>query len=124
MTKKFFPAVKDVFISKHRPEKEYDGLILTVGFSPQPLILSISAFNPKRIAFLYTIEHIQDQTGYDNSRTDLLPIDEIDVKGIYDITWNFARDTWRDFNNIVVDITGGKAFMGAGGGTRGCCHPG
>lgn len=38
---KIFPAVKDVFVNKHRPEKRYDGLILTVGFSPQPLILSI-----------------------------------------------------------------------------------
>ena len=115
-----FPAVKNVFISKHRPEKEYHGLILTVGFSPQPLILSINAIKPQRIAFLYTqeakrfIKRIQDQTGYGSDRTDILQIDGTDVKGIYDKTWRFARDEWGENKNIAIDITGGKTSMAAG----------
>ena len=115
-----FPTVIELFVSKHRPKKKYDGLILTVGFSPQPLILSIRAINPERIALLYTPEaedfivRIQDQTGYTSDRTDLLPIDGTDVKGIYDKTWKFARDTWRESTNIAVDITGGKASIAAG----------
>lgn len=115
-----FPTVIELFINRHRPEKEYDGLILTVGFSPQPLILSIRTINPRRIALLYTpeakgfIKWIQEQTGYTPDQTDLLPIDGTDVKGIYDKTWKFARDTWGEFTNIAVDITGGKTSMAAG----------
>ena len=118
--RKIFPTVKEIFIDKYKLEKEYDGLILTLGFSPNPVILSIKAINPERIAFLHTseterfIEQIQDQVRYDSSRTDVLRIDGMDIRGIYNVTWNFARDTWGNFNNIVVDTTGGKTFMGAG----------
>ena len=115
-----FPDIIDVFKQKQFPEKDYDGLILTVGFSPQPLILSINAINPNQVAFLYTsevehfIEIIQEQTGYNDDSSVFLNIDGKDVRDIYNLTWNFARDTWKDFKNIIVDITGGKAFMGAG----------
>ena len=115
-----FPIVKEVFVNKYSPEKEYDGLILTVGFSPQPLILSISAINPGRIALLYTpetksyIKRIQKQTGYNDTQTDILEIDGTDVKEIYDKTWEFARNKWQEFENIAVDITGGKTSMAAG----------
>ena len=118
--REIFPTVIELFVSKHSPEKDYDGLILTVGLSPQPLILSIKAINPGRIALLYTpeaesfIERIQEQTGYTSDRTDLLQIDGTDVRGIYDKTWKFARDTWGEFTNIAVDITGGKTSMAAG----------
>ncbi len=115
-----FPDIIDVFKQKQFPKKNYDGLILTVGFSPQPLILSINAINPDQIAFLYTSEAksfaktIQKKTGYKNDSSVYLNIDGMDVKDIYNLTWKFARDTWKDVNNIIVDITGGKAFMGAG----------
>ena len=65
--REIFPTVTDIFVGEHGPEKEYDGLILTVGFSPQPLILSIKAINPKRIALLHSsetmgfIKHIRTQ---------------------------------------------------------------
>ena len=117
---KVFPVVKEVFVNKNRPDKQYDGLILTVGFSHEPLILSILAINPKRIGLLYTretasiTERIQSKTGYSSARTDLLPIDGTDVKGIYDKTWQFARNTWGDFENVAVDITGGRASMVSG----------
>lgn len=115
-----FPTVKKVFIRTYKPKKKYDGLILTVGLSPQPLILTISAINPERIALLYTpethrfIQIIQDYTGYTDNQSDLLQIDGTDVKGIYDKTWKFARDTWGKFTDIAVDITGGKTSMAAG----------
>ena len=118
--RELFPTVIDVFVNSYRPEKKYDGLILTVGFSPQPLILSIHTINPGRIALLYTpeaesfIAPIQTQTGYTSGQTDLLEIDGTDVSGIYDKTWRFARDTWEKFANIAVDITGGKTSMAAG----------
>ena len=115
-----FPAVIESFIKNQKPEKVYDGLILTVGLSPQPLILSIKAINPKRIALLHTseakgfIERIQTQTEFTHDQTDLLQIDGTDISGIYDKTWRFARDTWEEFRNIAVDITGGKTSMAAG----------
>ncbi len=118
--KEIFPTVIELFITRHKPEKEYDGLILTVGLSPQPLILSIKVINPERIALLYTpeakdfIKRIQEQTEYTSDQTDLIQIDGTDVRGIYDKTWEFARDTWGEFNNIAVDITGGKTSMAAG----------
>ena len=85
-----FPTVIERFVDKYRPKKQYDGLILTVGFSPQPLILSIRAINPKRIALLYTpeakdfVERIQAQTGHSVELTDQLQIDGTDVRDIYD----------------------------------------
>ena len=84
-----FPTVIELFVNKHSPEKKYDGLILTVGFSPQPLILSINAINPERIAFLYTsetekfIEQIQDQTEHDSNQIDLLNIDGQDAARVF-----------------------------------------
>ena len=49
-----FPRIKEVFLSKpenHPPKgKEYHGLILTVGLSPEPLILSMCALNPDQFA--------------------------------------------------------------------------
>ena len=118
--KEIFPTVIKSFIERHRPGKEYDGMILTVGLSPQPLVLSIKAINPVHIAFLYTpeakvfIEQIQEQTGYPSDRIDCLEINGTDVKGIYDDTWKFARDSWGNLENVAVDITGGKTSMAAG----------
>ena len=120
MTKKYFQKSQSHSLRNTDRKKKYDGLILTLGFSPNPLILSIKAISPGHIAFLYTaetekfIKQIQDQTGYDAHRTDLLKIEGTDVKGIYDKTWEFGRDTWGEFTNIAIDVTGGKTSMAAG----------
>ena len=116
-----FPAVKDVFISKHRPEKQYEGLILTVGFSPEPLILSIHAIQPTRIGLLYTPEtkgllwRIQDDTASICNNVDLCEIDGTNPNGIYETIWELRfSENWQEFENIAVDITGGKNSMAAG----------
>lgn len=116
-----FPSVKDVFISKHRPEKDYDGLILTVGFSPEPLILSIHAIQPTRIGLLYTpeteklLERIQTETEVICSKVDLREIDATNPNGIYESIWELRfSENWQEFKNIAVDITGGKNSMAAG----------
>ncbi len=116
-----FPSVKDVFISRHKPEKDYDGLILTVGFSPEPLILSIHAIQSTRIGLLYTpeterlLERIQGETETICSDVDLREIDGTNPNGIYETIWELRfSDDWKEFENIAVDITGGKNSMAAG----------
>lgn len=116
-----FPVVKDVFVSKHRLEKEYEGLILTVGFSPEPLILSIHAIQPTRIGLLYTpetkglLQRIQNDTTGICSSVDVREIDGTNPNGIYEAIWELRfSDIWQKFENIAVDITGGKNSMAAG----------
>ncbi|MHA1285495.1 MAG: hypothetical protein ACTSQP_23570, partial [Promethearchaeota archaeon] len=48
--------------------KRYDGIIFTVGLSPEPIILNILANNPKAVFFIYTkksekiLDKIMDET--------------------------------------------------------------
>jgi len=56
-----FPRVKELV--KERAEEEglvgkYEGIILTTGFSPEPLILTITALEPKYVHFLCTEQSV------------------------------------------------------------------
>ena len=117
-----FPIVKEEFISK--PENcpridEYDGLILPVGFSPEPLILSILAIKAKEIAFLYTPEtrellnRIQKETELPLSQITSCEISGSDIAEVYKAIMNLYDD-WGYPANIAVDITGGKKSMVSG----------
>ena len=116
-----FPLVNKVFLSKptNCPKKEYDALILTVGFSPEPLILSILAIKHKRVALLYTEEtkkflpRIQEET---NSPLDRLATREIDGSSTVEVyeTIMDLYTRWSKPTNIAVDITGGKKSMVGG----------
>ena len=50
-----FPNVNKVFARKYKPEKDYDGLILTVGFSPSATDSLYQCYKSKTYRFaLYT----------------------------------------------------------------------
>ena len=116
-----FPFVKEVFLSKpkNRSEKQYDALILTVGLSPEPLILSILAIKPNRVGLLYTPEtekflpRIQKETGLTLDQLDKREIDGSNVIEMYEAIMALYTD-WSNPVNIAVDITGGKKSMVSG----------
>lgn len=116
-----FPLVKEAFISKLEspPRKKYDALILPVGFSPEPLILSILAIDPKRIGFLYTREtekllpRIQEETELTLDRITLYKIDGSNIVEVYEKIMELYNN-WEHPTNIAVDITGGKKSMVSG----------
>lgn len=116
-----FPLVKKVFLNKptNRPNKEYDVLILTVGFSPEPLILSILAIEHERVALLYTEEtakflpRIQDETNLLLSHLATREIDGSSTVEVYETIIDLYT-RWGKPKNIAVDITGGKKSMVGG----------
>ncbi|MYA98182.1 TIGR02710 family CRISPR-associated protein [Candidatus Poribacteria bacterium] len=116
-----FPLVKEVFLGKptNRPDKEYDVLILTVGFSPEPLILSIRAIEHKRVALLYTKEtakflpRIQDETNLPLNHLAMREIDGSSTVEVYETIMELYTK-WSKPKNIAVDITGGKKSMVGG----------
>ena len=117
-----FPFVKDVFINNPQncPKRKYDGLILTVGMSPEPLILSILAMKPEQVGFLYTDEtakslsRIQKETGLATDQIQNRKIDGSDVVEIYETIMSLYDKVWKRPSNIAVDITGGKKSMVSG----------
>ncbi len=116
-----FPLVKEVFLNKpsSRPQQEYDALILTVGFSPEPLILSILSIKPKQIGFLYTpqtrqlLNRVQEETGLSLDKIDMRQINGSSTVAVYDAIMALYNK-WGRPANIAVDITGGKKSMVGG----------
>ena len=121
--KQIFPLIKEVFLAKpeNRPPegRQYDGLILTVGSSPEPLILSICTIQPQRVGLLYTqrtkgvLDRIQEETGLRISELYSREIDGSDITEIYKTIMALYED-WNRPANIAVDITGGKKSMVSG----------
>ena len=116
-----FPIVKETFINEPEncPHRGYAGLILTVGLSPEPLILSILATKPKRVGFLHTpktekvLNRIKRETGLDLSQIDKCEIDGSSIVEMYKAIIELY-EKWERPSNIAVDITGGKKSMVSG----------
>ena len=116
-----FPFVKETFVNnpKNRQNKEYAGLILPLGYSPEPLILSILAIKPKRIGLLYTNEtekllpRIQEETALTLDQLDKLEIDGSSAVDVYKAIMELY-EKWERPTNVAVDITGGKKSMVGG----------
>ena len=116
-----FPLVKTVFLSKpeNRPNKKYDALILPLGFSPEPLILSILALKPQQVGLIYTkqtkglLDRIQKETGLKLDQLKLHEIDGSNTLEVYQTIMTFYKE-WHRPEKIAVDITGGKKSMVGG----------
>lgn len=116
-----FPLVKKVFLSnrKNRPNKQYDALILPLGFSPEPLILSILALKPQQVGLIYTkqtkslLDRIQQETRLTLDKIKLHEIDGSNTLEVYQTIMTFYNE-WGHPANIAVDITGGKKSMVGG----------
>jgi CRISPR-associated protein (TIGR02710 family) len=120
-SKEVFPLSKQVFIATEAPriKEPIYGLILPVGTSPEPLILSISAIKPERVLFLYTkktepmLDTIVEHTGLRPSQWEKRPVDPADLAQIY----REIKDAWNRWGKrrgIAVDVTGGTKAMASG----------
>jgi len=117
-----FPLLMELFQYKERYKVENHnlfGLILTVGTSPEPLILSIITCQPERVLFLYTpqtekyLDQIIEYTGLKISQIDKSMVEGADSLAIYQIvmqTW----ENWGRRKSVAVDITGGTKAMTGG----------
>lgn len=115
---KLMPLVKEYFLKNNKENVKCECLILTLGTSYEPLVLSISALRPKKVLIMYTeqTQHFLDdvieftnlkpsqyQTALIGSENPLTLYKK--VKDIY-IEWNRPK-------NICVDFTGGTKCMAA-----------
>lgn len=122
-----FPLIKQVFIARETPKikKPIYGLILPVGTSPEPLILSVSAIKPEKVLFLHTAETeyvldaIVDNTNLKARQWDKRTIDPANPTHIYReikeawIRWGKRRDIAVDFTGGTKSMSGGAAMAGA-----------
>lgn len=116
-----FPLLKKMFTSKHQSltKEPVFGLILSVGTSPEPLILSISALKPQRVLFLCTeqteecLDRIVDETGLKPRQWDKRLIDSTNPLNIYQQIQKIYEH-WGQRRDIVIDITGGTKSMSGG----------
>ncbi len=121
---KIFPIVFRNFVIKEEKKLEeinFDGLIMTVGTSPEPVIMSLSTIKPKRILFLCTEESEQSLdkvisfTQIKPSSYEKEMIVEPFPISIYKNVQNIYN-AWQDrgIKKIAVDITAGKKTMTSG----------
>jgi len=116
-----FPAIKNVVVSREQNNypQSYTHLILPVGFSPEPLILSILILRPAKVYFLYTqdsgkyLDRIVSESGLMISQIDKDEILETNVPEIYQKV-KAIYEKWGKPSRIAVDISGGKKSMVGG----------
>ncbi len=117
-----FPQVRKAFRRKCKDfSGRYEALIMTVGTTPQPLILTLDAVRPRRILFIYTAEteeHLtrvirevdflrEHEVQYDRER-----VDPDDPEAIYEIVGRYWDEWTREgLRDIALDNTGGKKSM-------------
>jgi len=100
--------------------KPYRYLIMTVGFSPEPMIMWIKAFKPERVYFLYSadteklIDTIADQAGLRPSQVRLGEVGSSNTIDVYEKIKKFIDDDKLDLSKVAIDISGGKKSMVAG----------
>lgn len=118
--KHIFPFIKATFSEPgNRPPKVYDGLILTLGFAPAPLILSILGLKPKRVGLLYTQEgeqflsQIQEETKLTLGQIHLRKVNGTNIVEVYEAIMTFYDD-WGHPEHLAADITGGRKPMVSG----------
>ncbi len=119
---KLFPLACSLFMEKERGKmaaRNLYGLIMTVGKSPEPLILTLSACRPQKILFLYTVDtekqldEIIDYVRLSPSQWDKRLVKKADLRTIYQA----VKEVWEQWgrkSEIAVDITGGTKSMAAG----------
>jgi hypothetical protein len=115
-----FPLVRSHFAAQATAQgiQPVDALILPVGTSPEPIILSILALKPQRVMFLPTpqtrhlLDRIIDETELKPHQYQDKIIDGSDVLEIYRCMHQAVHE-WPSSLQIGVDITAGKKIMSA-----------
>ncbi len=100
-----------------RYARRYSVLISLVGFSPEPLILTIAALQPDYIHFLVTedarfnVDKIIERCGYPPSRFEQNPVESSSAGDVYKKIYTFVKSAP---GKTAIDITGGKKAMVGG----------
>lgn len=118
---KIFPGILEVVVPREQQQhpETYTHLILPVGLSPEPLILSIRILNPEKVYLLYTkvsekfLDRIVRDSNLSISQVDKDEINDINVPEIYQRVKGIY-DKWGQPEKVAVDITGGKKSMVGG----------
>jgi len=118
---KIMPLLVETFVARERPKitKKYDGLILSLGESYQPLVLSIATLKPKRVFFLVTeksrryLDVVVELTGLKPSVYDFALVDKDNPLQIYEAIKNIYQK-WGCPDRIALDFTGGTKAMSGG----------
>jgi CRISPR-associated protein (TIGR02710 family) len=121
--KHIFPEVTRIFCEKCEKQGitgRYRGVILTVGNSPEPLILTINGLKPERAHFICTreserhLDRIVEETKLAPSRYTKDEVNKSDGVDVYKSVRKTVQN-W-DYHNgeIAADITGGTKAMVAG----------
>ncbi len=115
-----FPQILNKIADQHRDERDkYYGIILIVGTSPEPLIMTLHAYHPQEVYFLYTeesksfLKKVISGVPYLKNNKILYNCDLIeptDTAGIYQKIKE-KWQTWGRDKQIAVDNTGGKKSM-------------
>lgn len=116
-----FPVLLQTVIPREqkRYPEPYTHLILPVGLSPEPLIISILILRPKKVYFLYTkdsekyLDRIVKDTNLRISQISQDEINETNVPEIYKKV-KAIYEKWEKPERVAVDITGGKKSMVGG----------
>jgi len=110
---KLLPLVSEKFKDTYQAKLESDSVLISIlGYSPEPLILTAKAMNPKRHIIFATehnrkvVEYLNDYLG-DNF--ELLYFEENNFSSIYSKLKEVLFV--NNLNGVVVDITGGKKSM-------------
>ncbi|NLU52747.1 MAG: TIGR02710 family CRISPR-associated protein [Clostridiaceae bacterium] len=113
------PDIIEYFLENNKFEGICENLILTLGKSYEPLVLSILITKPKRVRIIHTDEskHLLDNvieiTGLKPSQYSTALVDAVDSIKLYR-TIKETYEEWGRPENIYVDFTGGtKAMSGA-----------
>lgn len=116
-----FPHIKKMFTIKERSKNTSPvyGVIISVGTSPEPLVLSICTLKPERVLFLCSLDSerfldiIVTQTKLSPCQWEKREIDPNNPLSIYkEIREAWIR--WGKRPEIIVDFTGGTKSMSAG----------
>lgn len=113
------PDTIELFLEENGRKEECDSMILTLGTSYEPLVLSILAIKPKRVLILYTDKSFQFLDDV---------IEFTKLKPSQYITWDVSAENplqlyqiiketyekWGKPKDIYVDFTGGTKSMAAG----------
>lgn len=118
---KVFPLTREIFAAMEAAKIAMPiyGLMLSVGESVEPAILSISAIRPERVMFLYTtdtearLDEIVNETGLAPSKFDKYAVDPNQPVSTYRAVCE-CWERWGRRENIAVDYTGGTKSIAAG----------
>jgi len=116
-----FPVLLQVLIPREqkRYPEPYTHLILPVGLSPEPLIISILILRPEKVYFLYTkasgdyLDRIAKDTNLRISQISQDEISDTNVPEIYQKV-KAIYEKWEKPERVAVDISGGKKSMVGG----------